>query len=149
MRILLVDDTEVVRRGLRSLLASRANWLVCGEAVDGLDALEKAKTLRPDVVLMDISMPRMNGLDATRIIRRELPETKVVIVSQNEGPIIHRHAQEVDAAASIAKINVFQDLLPTLDRLAGDQYTSSASNAEAGVLSLRHNLVESRCGAVV
>ncbi len=121
MRILLVDDTEVVRRGLRSLLASRANWLVCGEAVDGLDALEKAKTLRPDVVLMDISMPRMNGLDATRIIRRELPETKVVIVSQNEGPIIHRHAQEVDAAASIAKINVFQDLLPTLDRLAGDR----------------------------
>jgi PAS domain S-box-containing protein len=146
MRILLVDDTEVVRRGLRSLLASRANWLVCGEAVDGLDELEKAKTLRPDVVLMDISMPRMNGLDATRIIRRELPETKVVIVSQNEGPIIHRHAQEVDAAASIAKINVFQDLLPTLDRLAGDQYTSSASNAEAGVLSLRHNLPDTRLG---
>ena len=64
-QILIVDDHEVVRRGLRSLLSSRPEWIICGEAVDGLDAVEKAKTLRPAVVLMDISMPRMNGLDAT------------------------------------------------------------------------------------
>src|SRR4051794_16384752 len=58
--ILIVDDHEVVRRGLRSLLSSRPEWIICGEAVDGLDAVEKAKNLRPAVVLMDISMPRMN-----------------------------------------------------------------------------------------
>jgi PAS domain S-box-containing protein len=146
MRILLVDDTEAVRRGLITLLARRADWFVCGEAVDGLEALEKAKTLRPDVVLMDISMPRMNGLDATRIIRRELPATKVLIISQNEPGIIHRQAQEVDAAASIAKSDVFQDLLPMLERLAGDQNADRASNPDPGVLSSRHNLPDNRLG---
>jgi PAS domain S-box-containing protein len=146
MRILLVDDTEAVRRGLRSLLARRTDWHVCGEAVDGLEALEKAKTLRPDVVLMDISMPRMNGLDATRIIRRELPQTKVVIVSQNEPTIIHRQAQEVDAAACIAKNNIIQDLFPTLDRLAGDLNTESSSNHGTGVRFSYQTLPDTRLG---
>jgi PAS domain S-box-containing protein len=144
LRILLVDDNEAVRRGLRSFLAPRADWLLCGEAVDGFEAVEKARILRPDVVLMDISMPRMNGLDATRIIRRELPETKVVIVSQNEPTIVRRQAQEVDAAACISKSNVFQDLLPALDALAGHRNTGSASNHGAGVLPSRQNLSDTR-----
>ncbi len=76
-QILIVDDHEVVRRGIRSLLSSRPGWKICGEAVDGLDAIEKAKALRPSVILMDISMPRMNGIEAARIIRNELPESKV------------------------------------------------------------------------
>jgi CheY-like chemotaxis protein len=65
LRILLVDDQEAVRRGLRSLLSSRADWSNCSEVEDGADAVAKAKALRPDAVLMDVSMPRMNGLDAT------------------------------------------------------------------------------------
>jgi YesN/AraC family two-component response regulator len=69
LRILVVDDPETIRRGLRSLLSTRPGWAVCGEAADGLEAVEKAKTLRPHAVLMDLSMPRMNGLDATRILR--------------------------------------------------------------------------------
>ncbi len=146
MRILLVDDTEAVRRGLRALLATRSDWLVCGEAVDGLEALQKAKALRPDVVLMDISMPRMNGLDATRIIRRELPETKVVIVSQNEPTIILRQALEVDAAASIAKLSVYQDLLPTLDRLARNRDTERTPSPTADVRLSSQNLPGTRLG---
>ena len=71
-RILIVDDHDAIRRGLTSLLSARSDWEICGEAKDGLEAVEKAKNLRPDLVLMDISMPRMDGLEATRILRKDL-----------------------------------------------------------------------------
>ena len=80
MRILIVDDHDLVRRQVRSLLSDYPNFEVCGEAADGLDAIEKAKSLRPDLVLMDISMPRMNGLEATKVIRRELPSVDVIVL---------------------------------------------------------------------
>jgi PAS domain S-box-containing protein len=108
-----------VRRGLRFLLASRADWSICGEAADGAEAVAKAKELYPDVVLMDISMPRMNGLEATRIIRRELPKSKVVIVSQNDPSIVRRQTRDVDAAAYVNKADLYRVLLPTIDRLVG------------------------------
>jgi PAS domain S-box-containing protein len=117
LRILLVDDHEPVRRGVRSLLSSHSDWLVCGEAVDGLDAIEKAKALRPNVVLMDISMPRMNGLDATQILRRDMPDSKIVIVSQNDPAIACRQATEVDAAGYVAKSSLSDDLVPTIEKV--------------------------------
>ena len=117
MRILIVDDQSALLRGVRSLLSSRSDWLVCGEANDGVEAVEKAKTLRPDLVLMDISMPRMDGLQATRIIRRELPESKVVLVSQNDPTVVARQATEVDASGYVAKSDLSHQLLPTIDRV--------------------------------
>ena len=117
LRILLVDDHEPVRRGVRSLLSSHTDWLVCGEAVDGIDAIDKAKALRPNVVLMDISMPRMNGLDATQILRRDMPDSKIVIVSQNDPEIACRQATEVDAAAYVAKSSLSDDLVPTIEKV--------------------------------
>ncbi len=83
MRILLVDDHALVRNGIASLLRAH-NIDVVGEASDGLEALEKARQLKPDVVLMDIKMPRYGGLAATRLIKAEIPETKVVILTVSE-----------------------------------------------------------------
>src|SRR5579863_10032795 len=117
IRILIVDDHEVVRRGLRSLLAARPNWQICGEASDGIEAVEKAKKLRPDIVLMDISMPRMDGIEAARVLKRELPATKVVIISQNDPAVVSVQAHDVQAAAYIAKSEIARHLLASLDSI--------------------------------
>jgi PAS domain S-box-containing protein len=118
-QILIADDNEAVRRSLRSLLSSRPGWTICGEAVDGLDAVSKAIDLRPDVVLMDLSMPRMNGLEATRILRKELPQAKIVIVSQNDPAVVAPQVRDVGAATYIAKTDLSRSLFSTLDRLFG------------------------------
>jgi PAS domain S-box-containing protein len=121
LRILIVDDHETVRRGVRSLLSSRRDWVVCGEAEDGFEAVEKAKSLRPDVVLMDISMPRMDGVEATRIIQREVPESKVIIVSQNDPIVALSQAEELDAVGYVNKADLARDLLPAVERVVADR----------------------------
>jgi len=131
--ILIVDDHEVVRRGLRSLLSSRPELQICGEAADGVEAVEKARLLRPDIVLMDISMPRMDGLEATRLLLRDLPNSRVVIVSQNDPAIVSRQAKEVNASAHIAKSDLARHLLPTLDELIGhSEKQETAPSVEIG-----------------
>ena len=117
LRILIVDDHEVVRRGLRSLLSSRPEWEICGEAADGRDAVEKANSLRPDIILMDVSMPEMTGAQAAKIIHKELPGTQVVIISQNEPEITRRQAMEAGAAGYVAKSDLSRDLLTTIEKL--------------------------------
>jgi len=121
LRILIVDDHETVRRGIRALLSSRRDWVVCGEAGDGFEAVEKAKKLRPDVVLMDISMPRMDGVEATKIIRREVPETKVIIVSQNDLTVVSSQVAEIDAGGYVNKADLARDLLPAVESLIADR----------------------------
>src|SRR6202035_1263415 len=97
MRILIADDHEFVRQGVRTLLQSRPGWTICGETVDGRDAIEKARQLRPDVVVMDISMPNLNGLEATRQVRRILPETGVLVLSQHNSPRMMKEALDAGA----------------------------------------------------
>jgi PAS domain S-box-containing protein len=116
LRILIVDDHGAVLDGVRSLLSSRTDWLVCGEARDGVEAVEKARDLHPDVVLMDISMPRMDGLQATKIIRKEIPDSKVVIISQNDPNLVAGQVSEVDASGFVAKSEISNQLLPTIDK---------------------------------
>jgi PAS domain S-box-containing protein len=129
LRILIVDDHETVRRGVRALLSSRRDWVVCGEAGDGFEAVEKAKSLRPDVVLMDISMPRMDGVEATRIIRREVPESKIIIVSQNDPIVASSQAAEIDAGGYVNKADLARDLLPALESLLADRSGEKAKKA--------------------
>lgn len=81
LRILIADDHEIVRRGLKKVLSSRQGWVVCAEAATGRDAIAMAAEHRPDIVVMDISMPGLNGLEATRKIRKMLPKAGILILS--------------------------------------------------------------------
>jgi len=83
VRVLIADDHAVVREGLRMILEARGDMTVVGEALDGRDAIEKAETLKPDVIVMDIAMPEMNGIEATRIICERLPAVKIIILSMH------------------------------------------------------------------
>ncbi len=81
MRILVADDHDIIRRGLKALLTSRAGWEVCAEAKTGREAVALAEQFKPDVVVMDISMPDLNGLEAARKIRKSVPKSEILILT--------------------------------------------------------------------
>jgi DNA-binding NarL/FixJ family response regulator len=114
-RILIVDDHEIFRKGLHSLLESCEEFQICGEAANGLEAVERAKEILPDVVLMDISMPQMDGLQATRIIRSEIPNSRVLILSQHDSPQMLSAALKAGASAYVTKSQVSRCLLAALE----------------------------------
>lgn len=136
VQILIADDHELFRRSVRSFIESRPNWTVCGEAGDGIEAVEKAKRVRPDVVLMDINMPRMDGLEATRIIRRELPASKVILVTQNHPSIAREQAAAVNAHAYVTKSEIknlssaIEELIEKTDPQEQPRITIETSPAE-------------------
>ena len=117
MRILIVDDHEIVRRGVRSLLAAEPDFEVCGEGLDGRHAIEKAKLLRPDVIVMDISMPNLNGLEAAREIRRVLPKAKILILSQHSLPQMIRQAFAAGADGYVVKSAISTELVAALRKV--------------------------------
>ncbi|HEV2731473.1 MAG TPA: PAS domain S-box protein [Terriglobales bacterium] len=127
VRILIADDHEVVRRGVRSLLKSRADWEVCGEAVDGRDAVQKAKELKPDVIVMDIGMPYLNGLEAARVIRKEVPQSEILILSQHEAAEMRPAALQAGAREYITKSDVARDLLAAVESVSRQVVASSSS----------------------
>jgi PAS domain S-box-containing protein len=115
-RILLVDDDPRVRRVISTMLSRHSGWEICGEAGDGQQSVELARTTNPDLILMDVSMPGMNGLDATRILRREIPRSDVILVSQNDPKIISHQAAEVGARAYCSKSDLARNLVPIIER---------------------------------
>ncbi len=98
------------------MLSRHSGWEICGEAGDGQQSVELARTTNPDLILMDVSMPVMNGLDATRILRREIPRIDVILVSQNDPKIISQQAAEVGARAYCSKSDLARNLVPIIER---------------------------------
>ena len=118
LRILIADDHEKVRWGLRSLLSLRPDWDICGEAVDGRDAVQKARELKPQVAVLDISMPQLNGLEAARQIRKEVPQTEVLIVSQHESSEVIAAAIDAGARGYVVKSDVPRDFLDAVEAVS-------------------------------
>lgn len=115
-RILIVDDHEAVRQGLRSVLAG-AGWIVCGEALDGLDAIEKTSQLKPDLVILDLSMPRLGGLDAAREILRASTATKILVFTMHESRQMRDETAAIGAHGIAVKSAPLSTLLATIDSL--------------------------------
>ncbi len=114
-RILLADDHAVVLKGLRALLGSQLGWQVCGEAKNGREAIEKVGQLKPDVVIMDLNMPELNGLEATRHIRKELPQTEVLILTLHESEQMMRQALDAGARGYVLKSDAGGELLAAVE----------------------------------
>jgi DNA-binding NarL/FixJ family response regulator len=118
IRILLVDDHPIVRQGLKTLLEGHSGWEVIGEASDGAEAVEKAKDLTPDVMVLDVTMPRMNGLEACRVLRQECPSLEILFVTQHDSPQMMREALEAGARGYVVKSNAARDLLAAVDAVS-------------------------------
>lgn len=117
LRILVADDHEIVRRGLVSLIKSKPNWDVCGEAIDGRQAVEKAAELKPDIVILDIGMPSLNGFEATRQIVHNNPRTKVLVLTVTEADEVARAVLDAGARGFIFKSDAARDLVTAVEAL--------------------------------
>src|SRR5580692_10993323 len=119
VRILLVDDHPIVRQGLRTLLEGRPGWEVVGEASDGIEALDKVEDLQPDVVVLDVTMPRMNGLEACRLIQQKRKTSlEVLFVTQHDSPQMMREALDAGARGYVVKSNAARDLLEAVEAVS-------------------------------
>jgi DNA-binding NarL/FixJ family response regulator len=148
-KILIVDDHEVVRQGVRSILSERPDWEVCAEAVNGDEAVLAATTLRPDVVIMDVTMPGMSGLEAAARIVAAVPETRILIFTMHESGRIADDVREARAHGYVEKSQAARDLVLAAQRLlSGDTFfgtepavksepTKPAKAANSGCTSCR------------
>ncbi len=119
IRILLVDDHPVVRQGLRKILSTFDEIAIAGEACSGREAIEVAREIKPDVVLMDISMPEMNGIEATTILSRDLPEVKVLALSMHENASYVKQALKAGARGYILKDSPPKELVEAISAVNG------------------------------
>jgi len=134
IRILLVDDHPIVRQGLRTLLEGREGWQVIGEASDGAEALEKASDLNPDVMVLDVTMPKMNGLEACRLLRRQSPQLEILFVTQHDSPQMMREALDAGARGYVVKSNAARDLLEAVEAVSQHRAFTALNSRDAASL---------------
>jgi DNA-binding NarL/FixJ family response regulator len=132
LRILVADDHHVVRAGLRALLETKSGWQVCAEATNGREAVEKAGALKPDVAVLDIGMPQLNGIEATRQIRAASPETEILILSMHDSELMIQRVLEAGARGYILKDDADRNLIAAVESLRRHKpYFSSRVSAAA------------------
>jgi DNA-binding NarL/FixJ family response regulator len=132
LRILVADDHHVVRAGLRTLLETKRGWQVCAEAANGREAVEKAGKLKPDVAVLDIGMPLLNGIEATRQIRKISPQTEVLILTMHDSELMIQGVLEAGAHGYILKDDADRNLLAAVEALRLHKpYLSSRVSAAA------------------
>ncbi|HET7785275.1 MAG TPA: response regulator transcription factor [Myxococcales bacterium] len=117
LRILVVDDHAVVRRGVRSLLESHEGWEVCGEAATGRDAVAQCLRLHPDVVIMDLSLPELNGLDAIREILKGAPDTDVLVLTMHDSRELAGEVRQSGARGYVLKSEADEKLIAAVGNL--------------------------------
>jgi DNA-binding NarL/FixJ family response regulator len=139
-RVLIVDDHAVIRRGVQGILSTYPEWDLCGEADNGQDAIRLAGELAPEVIIMDVSMPGMNGLEATRIIHDVLPETKILLLTLHSSSEFVRSAFRAGARGYVLKSDAETELVRALNVVIGEgTYVSPAIDARAAKESIFSN----------
>ena len=130
-RVLIVDDHAFIRRGVQTILHASPEWEFCGEAENGKDAIRLAAELKPEVIIMDVSMPGLNGIEATRAIRKSQPEIKVVLLTLHESAELLRSAFRAGARGYLLKTDAEQELVKALSVVAGEgAYISPKMDSE-------------------
>jgi len=134
-KILVADDHEVVRQGIRTILQGRPDWEICGEAGNGEEAIRLVRQLRPDVVIMDITMPVMSGLEASRELARLQLPSRVLIFTMHESKSLGSSVRKAGAHGYVVKSRAARDLIEALDRLLGggtffDNASTSAEKSD-------------------
>jgi DNA-binding NarL/FixJ family response regulator len=134
LRIMIVDDHDLMRRGIKGLLQSHPNWEICGEAQTGREAVTKAEQLKPDIVILDISMPDLNGVEAAKRIRKASPNTEVLILSAHYSDQLIREIVEAGARGYIVKSDSDRDLVIAVETLANHKpfFTPKATEVILG-----------------
>src|SRR5580693_1357308 len=134
IRILVVDDHPIVRQGLKTLLEGHSGWEVIGEASDGAEALDKARELNPDVMVLDVTMPRMNGLEACRVLRKQSPDLEILFVTQHDSPQMMTEALEAGARGYVVKSNAARDLLEAVEAVSQHKVFTALNGRNASGL---------------
>ena len=118
LRILIADDHEMIRQGLIRIISGQPGWIVCGEAVNGRQAVQLAHELKPDLVVMDYTMPGLNGMEATRQIRKELPQIEVLVLSMHDSEELVREIIQAGARGYVLKSDAGQSLVSAIKSVA-------------------------------
>ncbi len=134
LRIVIADDHELVRKGLRSVLDAQTGWTICGEAANGREAVELARQMKPDVMVMDVTMPELNGLEATRQILKDRPKTEVLILTVHESEQLVGEVLAAGARGYILKGDTARLLVAAIESIAQHKpfFTGTASEVVLG-----------------